>query len=591
MANRRTVLIVDDEESILLSLQRIFELSGDFEVLTALNVDEAWQAINKILPDLILSDIAMPDTDGIEFCKMIRNHELTRNLPFIFLTAKSERLIEGIKAGGDDFILKPFNFDEVMAKIEAIFRRIKNTRELASQLKGSLIDYSVDDILQMCNDKSISGTVLLYNRGETGKIIIEKGDIKEIHYGDQSPTKALDTLRLWNSGLFVIRPVDIGLKPELIKKKSQSLPRPELNEAIPITEQTWWVGYQDMERRIQINSYLRIFEHSDRRINLLVETGAPEYHKHYKDKISSIIGNIGNLQIAAVMHTETEYSLNWQNLQKENPKIVFVTSKENLKRLKPFDINTRHVKLIDALKNQQLKLITEHRLKFIPVPFCPERGSFLLYDPQTRVLYSGLLFGSVFNYKKSNRLFAAEDDWDNVRDYHIEWIPSGRCLQFAVEQVKKLDPSPVIIAPQFGMIWRGSVVNVFMERLFFLETGVDLQLHKYPYDRVEKIIQAGNRLLEQVRQLFPFTLMEGKVHQDALLMARCVLEEGKIKKIYGSPDGFFERLVNTLIKGEDESIAAQIQSFANDIAKEFDLAISFDFSNSLINGEDLFGNG
>ena len=107
MANRRTVLIIDDDESILLSLQRIFELSCDFEVLTASNVDEAWQAINKILPDLIISDIAMPEIDGIEFCKMIRNNEITRNLPFIFLTAKSERLLEGIKAGGDDFITKP----------------------------------------------------------------------------------------------------------------------------------------------------------------------------------------------------------------------------------------------------------------------------------------------------------------------------------------------------------------------------------------------------------------------------------------------------------------------------------------------------
>lgn len=84
MATKRTVLIVDDEESILQSLQRIFELSGDFEVIPAKNVEEAWKAINNTLPDLILSDIAMPEVNGIEFCKMVRNNEITRNLPFIF---------------------------------------------------------------------------------------------------------------------------------------------------------------------------------------------------------------------------------------------------------------------------------------------------------------------------------------------------------------------------------------------------------------------------------------------------------------------------------------------------------------------------
>lgn len=580
MATKRTVLIVDDEESILQSLQRIFELSGDFEVIPAKNVEEAWKAINNTLPDLILSDIAMPEVNGIEFCKMVRNNEITRNLPFIFLTAKSDQLLEGIKAGGDDFIIKPFNLDEVMAKIEAIFRRIKNTRELVMQLKGTLEDYSLDDILQLCHEKSLSGTIVLYNQGETGKILVDKGEIAEVIYSDFSPTRALDHLRMWNSGLFVIRPDDIGLKPELIKRKLPKATSPKLNELIPVVEQIlWWVGHRDLDQHIQMNSFVRIFESPEKKINFLVYPGSTAYFDQHSQKIVSLLNSIANVHVLAITSASPELLLNFQNFNEANKKLIYLTSRQILAYMKPLGVNPRYVKPTDTLQKNILKLATDHPLQIINVPFSPEQESFMIYDQQSRVLFSGILFSSFVDFSQSGRLYAVEEDWDSVRKFHQMNIPTGGILKLAIEQVKKLSPSPLIIAPQFGMIWRGLTVNQFLERMYYLETGVDLLLDQSSFKQVDQILEACNHLIVHVQQLFPFSWIEGKLKQDPFLMAKCQLGNEKITKIFGNPQHFFERLLAILLRGEDDHIAGQIQVFTQKIAREHDLPSSLGEAN------------
>ncbi len=589
MTDHRTVLAVDDEESILLSLQRILELSGDFEVLTAHSADEAWQIMNKQLPDLILLDIAMPDMDGIEFCKMIRNNELTRNLPVIFLTAKSDRMIEGFKAGGDDFIVKPFNFDEVMVKIEAMFRRMRNIRELATQLRGKLSEYSLDDLLQMCHDKSITGSIVFYNQGETATVNVEKGELKDVRYKDLSEARALDAIRLWDEGMFVIRPVDFRFKPELMKKKTTITTRPEFGEAIQIAEQVWWTGHRDMENRVQVNTYLRKFEKEDHRINLLVDAGPTDYFASIKTKVENLTGTLKNLQILLLANPETEWNRNWQKFQEFNDRLVFVTSREHLKHFIPFGINVRHVKLIDSLKNNRLKLVTNHRLQFLPVPFCPDPGAFMVYDPQTRILFSGRMFGSNLEAAQYNRLFALESDWDAIRQYHQDLFATGKCLRYAMNLVNGLQPKPVMIAPQFGLVWRETVIDIFFKRLQFLNTGLDLQMNRLPYDEVLRIIKTANQFLDEAAKLIPPSQIELKIQNDPLLMAQCVFKDNQIVQIVGLPQVCLSRLVATLVQGEDTATIKQIRLFARGSARAHQVEKYLEKPPEQFTEDDLFG--
>ena len=114
------ILIIDDEESMTALLAGHFKKQG-FLAWTANNYQEAMSGIMNN-PDIILLDINMPDMDGIEFCRAIREHV---NCPILFLTAKVEEAdkISGLIAGGDDYITKPFSLKELSARVEAHLRR------------------------------------------------------------------------------------------------------------------------------------------------------------------------------------------------------------------------------------------------------------------------------------------------------------------------------------------------------------------------------------------------------------------------------------------------------------------------------------
>lgn len=88
-----------------------------------------FQAVEKSLPQLVLLDIMLPDTDGMEILKMLRSEASTEKIPVIMLTAKSDRLdkIKGLDSGADDYITKPFDILELISRIRAILRRSDNT--------------------------------------------------------------------------------------------------------------------------------------------------------------------------------------------------------------------------------------------------------------------------------------------------------------------------------------------------------------------------------------------------------------------------------------------------------------------------------
>ena len=137
---KQRLLIVDDEPGIVDMMASYF--SSQYEVLTAYCGNEALQKLAR-QPDLILLDINMPDIDGVTLCQKIR--ELI-TCPILFLTARVESAdkIIGFQAGADDYIIKPFDLDELGARVAAHLRREQRHRNKATiRFFGELtIDYS-----------------------------------------------------------------------------------------------------------------------------------------------------------------------------------------------------------------------------------------------------------------------------------------------------------------------------------------------------------------------------------------------------------------------------------------------------------------
>ena len=129
------IFIIEDEPSIIQLVQHNLEKNG-FIVSSSLNGNDGLKELKKFQPDLLLLDWMLPDLSGIEICKNIRKDNSFKNLPVIMLTAKGEEedKIKGLDSGVDDYLTKPFSFNELIARIKAVLRR-SNPNTVSDNLK------------------------------------------------------------------------------------------------------------------------------------------------------------------------------------------------------------------------------------------------------------------------------------------------------------------------------------------------------------------------------------------------------------------------------------------------------------------------
>jgi two-component system, OmpR family, response regulator MprA len=127
------VLVIDDEESIIDLIKLGLKYEG-FEVVAADSGEEGIAAAQRTNPVFIILDWMLPDMDGLEVCRLLRSNPTTRDIPILLLTAKGEAVnrVEGLNTGADDYLTKPFNFDELVARIRAILRRLNHGSSMES---------------------------------------------------------------------------------------------------------------------------------------------------------------------------------------------------------------------------------------------------------------------------------------------------------------------------------------------------------------------------------------------------------------------------------------------------------------------------
>lgn len=123
---RPKILIVDDEMDTLLPLKRSLE-AEDYIVLEAYEGNEAMRKSKAEIPDLIILDLMLPGMDGYEVCSRLKKDARTENIPVIMLTARDEvrDKVEGLEIGADDYVTKPFNLNELKARIKSALRRTR----------------------------------------------------------------------------------------------------------------------------------------------------------------------------------------------------------------------------------------------------------------------------------------------------------------------------------------------------------------------------------------------------------------------------------------------------------------------------------
>ena len=133
----KKILIIEDEESIGDILSYALSKEG-FLTKVANNGAKARELLDKFIPNLVILDLMLPDINGLDLCKLITKNY---NIPIIMITAKSDPVdkILGIELGADDYITKPFNIREVIARVKALFRRIELISSNVSSYNSNVI--------------------------------------------------------------------------------------------------------------------------------------------------------------------------------------------------------------------------------------------------------------------------------------------------------------------------------------------------------------------------------------------------------------------------------------------------------------------
>ena len=200
----RHILVVDpyvsQESTMVLRL-----MNDGYKVKLLPDAKSAVKVIINSEVDLVISEISLPETDGIGFCRALRKNASTAHIPFIFLTAEeSERLAaECLEAGADDFLKKPIDPDLLSLKIQRLMAN-RSPNESKEGINGSLREMNITDMIQNLSAGEKNVRIMLDSHDKKGQIYIRNGEIVHAYIGSSEGENAFYRLMSWEEGNFRI---------------------------------------------------------------------------------------------------------------------------------------------------------------------------------------------------------------------------------------------------------------------------------------------------------------------------------------------------------------------------------------------------
>lgn len=158
-SGEQIIAVIEDETDIL-ELVSLHLKKHNFKVREFLDISSFYRYLNSELPDLVILDLMLPDADGLEVCKYLKNNENYQHIPIIILTARADETekILGLELGADDYVTKPFSPRELVARVKAVLRREKKDETPNVIIFGKILKIDLPKFEVYVNDVKIDLT-------------------------------------------------------------------------------------------------------------------------------------------------------------------------------------------------------------------------------------------------------------------------------------------------------------------------------------------------------------------------------------------------------------------------------------------------
>jgi len=225
----KKILIVDDNDTVRTLLKMSLK-NDDFVILEAADGVSGVEIVKAEKPDLIISDILMPNMDGFEFCRVVREGSEVPTVPFIFLTSLGEVSTElrGYRTGADDYLVKSnLKRPELLEKVEQMLEKGQEYKKVESVIGegivGKLTDLSFIEVVQLLGMNRKTGVLRVSKDEELGQIFFDSGQIIHAEFQSLEGLEIINHLAEWEYGIYKFEPHDAPTVDKTIEKSTMDI--------------------------------------------------------------------------------------------------------------------------------------------------------------------------------------------------------------------------------------------------------------------------------------------------------------------------------------------------------------------------------
>jgi len=249
------------------------------------------------------------------------------------------------------------------------------------------------------------------------------------------------------------------------------------------------------------NIYVKVFKKENKVVNLIMDPGSRVDIEPLTKSLQELIGGIDKIDLIFLSHQDPDVSSAVPFLLSIAPGAVVITSQDTMRLIKMYGIPAKRIKAVEDFRSDTVHIkLTGHKIKFVPAYFCHFRGAMMLYDFESRVLFTGDFMGGL-NTIKGRPIYATEEAWEGISLFHSIYMPSNLALKHTIDRISLLNPFPEVIAPQHGYVVKSDLLVEFLTRVSTLNVGMDLLTYKEPAE--EQFLLAVNEFMDRVKKEHP----------------------------------------------------------------------------------------